>query len=68
MEAPGGRKPAAYHTVAGLVMTHLGRIPAAGDRVELGPLVFEVADMDGFRVDKVLVTRQGGNAAPTGTP
>lgn len=68
MEAPEGRKPAAYHTVAGLVMTHLGRIPAPGDRVELGPLVFEVADMDGFRVDKVLVTRHGGNAASTGNP
>lgn len=44
--------------VAGLVMTLLGRIPRAGDRVEFGPLSLEVADMDGFRVDKVLATRR----------
>jgi CBS domain containing-hemolysin-like protein len=39
-------------------MTRLGRIPSAGDRVDVGPLSVEVADMDGFRVDKVLVTRR----------
>jgi putative hemolysin len=49
----------AYHTVAGLVMTTLGRIPATGDRTQAGPLTIEVVDMDGFRVDKVLVTRGG---------
>ena len=48
----------AYHTVAGLVITLLGRIPAAGDRVDMGRLALEVVDMDGFRVDKVLVTRR----------
>jgi putative hemolysin len=47
-----------YHTVAGLVMNLLGRIPRAGDRAEKADLVFEVADMDGFRVDKVIVTRR----------
>lgn len=47
-----------YHTVAGLVMTSLGRMPSAGDRVTIGPLLLEVADMDGFRVDKVLVTKR----------
>jgi putative hemolysin len=51
-------KSRAYHTVAGLVMARLGRVPAAGDRVEAGPLVIEVTDMDGLRVDKVLVTRR----------
>jgi putative hemolysin len=57
VEDPEADKPRAYHTAAGLVMTLLGRIPAAGDRVEIGPLSLEVVDMDGFRVDKVLVTR-----------
>jgi putative hemolysin len=58
MEDPEPDGPHGYHTVAGLVMNRLGRIPATGDRVSLGTLVIEVADMDGFRVDKVLVSRQ----------
>lgn len=63
-EDPKADQPRAYHTVAGLVMTLLGRIPAAGDRVDIGPLSLEVVDMDGFRVDKVLVTRtRGANGA-----
>jgi putative hemolysin len=58
VDDPEANKPRAYHTVAGLVMTLLGRMPAAGDRVEIGPLTLEVADMDGFRVDKALVARR----------
>ncbi len=42
-------------TVGGLVMTLLGRIPSAGDQVTCCGLNFEVMDMDGRRVDKVLV-------------
>lgn len=57
VEDPEADTARAYHTVAGLVMTLLGRIPVAGDRVDIGPLSLEVVDMDGFRVDKVLVTR-----------
>jgi putative hemolysin len=57
-EDPEADRPRAYHTVAGLVITLLGRVPTAGDRVDIGPLSLEVADMDGFRVDKVLVTRR----------
>jgi putative hemolysin len=58
VEDPEPDEPHGYHTVAGLVMNRLGRIPAAGDRVSVGTLVVEVVDMDGFRVDKVLVSRQ----------
>lgn len=43
-------------TLGGLVMALLGRIPATGDRFEWEGLSFEVLDMDGRRVDKVLVT------------
>ena len=43
-------------TLGGLVMTMLGRIPSIGDRIEWGGLSLEVVDMDGRRVDKVLVT------------
>ncbi|CAN5752108.1 hypothetical protein BH23GEM5_BH23GEM5_29330 [soil metagenome] len=45
----------AYRTVGGFVITHLGRIPAAGDYFDLSGFRVEVMDMDGSRVDKVLV-------------
>jgi putative hemolysin len=46
-----------YQTVGGLVMAMLGRIPAPGDHFELEGYRLEVMDMDGRRVDKILVTR-----------
>ncbi|EPX87564.1 Hemolysin/related protein [Rubellimicrobium thermophilum DSM 16684] len=46
-----------YETVAGLVLNHLHRLPQLGDRVEAGGWRFEVVDLDGRRIDKVLVTR-----------
>lgn len=52
----------AYHTLGGFVMARLGRIPTAADRVEWGGYSFEVMDMDGRRVDKILVSRSA--AAP----
>ena len=45
-----------YQTVGGMVMDLLGRVPAAGDRFEWDGYSFEVLDMDGRRVDKVLIT------------
>ena len=42
-----------YDTVGGLVMTYLGRIPAAGDRVEVAGHEFAVVAMKGKRVTKV---------------
>jgi putative hemolysin len=46
-----------YQTVGGFIMTSFGHIPAAGDYFERYGFRFEVIDMDGRRVDKVLVTR-----------
>ncbi len=46
----------AYQTLAGFVLAQLGRIPRAGEGFEWGGFRFEVADMDGNRVDKVIVT------------
>lgn len=46
-----------FDTVAGLVLRELGRIPRAGDRVDVSGLTLEVVDMDGRRIDKVIVTR-----------
>jgi putative hemolysin len=45
-----------YETLAGFVMTSLGRIPRASDQFEWEGLRFEVVDMDARRVDKVLVS------------
>ncbi len=45
-----------YHTLGGLVMLALGRIPRIGDVFERDDYRFEVVDMDGNRVDRVLVS------------
>ena len=47
-------------TVAGLVVTMMQKLPEAGDRIASGPLDFEVVDMDGRRVDKIIVRRNFG--------
>jgi putative hemolysin len=46
---------ARYQTIGGFIMAVLGRIPTSGDQFEFEGLSIEVVDMDGFRVDKVLV-------------
>ena len=46
-----------YQTLAGFVLTRLERVPSEGDRFDWHGYSFEVVDMDGRRVDKVLVTR-----------
>jgi putative hemolysin len=46
-----------YETVAGLVLNQLHRLPTLGDTVEAGGWRFEVVDLDGRRIDKVLVSR-----------
>ncbi len=45
-----------YNTLAGMVMLLLGRLPQTADTVEWGGWRFEVVDLDGKRVDKVLAT------------
>jgi len=47
-----------YSTVSGLVLAKLERIPVAGDIVRWQGLVVEVVDMDGRRIDKLLVRRE----------
>ena len=58
-----GEERGSYQTLAGFVMTRLGRVPRAADYFEWGGLCFEVMDMDGRRVDKVLVTPATPRAA-----
>ncbi len=45
-----------YHTLAGFVMTQMERLPSVADRFVWKGLRFEVANMDGYRIDKVIVT------------
>ena len=47
-----------FHTIGGFVMHHLGRIPVASDTFERDEFIFEVVDMDGNRVDKVLIRKK----------
>jgi putative hemolysin len=46
-----------YNTLAGLLMSVSGRLPALGERVDCQDWRFEVVDLDGRRIDKVLATR-----------
>jgi putative hemolysin len=44
-----------FHTVAGFVLHRFGQVPKAGDSLDWNGIRFEVVDMDGRRIDKVLV-------------
>jgi putative hemolysin len=46
-----------YHTLAGFIMTQLGRLPSISDNFAWNDLRIEVVDMDRRRIDKVLVSR-----------
>ena len=46
-----------YNTVAGLLMSVSGSLPAAGERIECGEWLFEVASLDGKRIDKIVARR-----------
>ena len=54
-ELPGA---GTYHTVGGLMLALLKRVPREGDRIVWAGWRFEVVDMDGRRVDKVLASRE----------
>jgi putative hemolysin len=46
-----------YQTFAGYLLQEFGAIPGVGDKIEAGGWRFEIVDMDGRRIDKVLATR-----------
>lgn len=52
-----GQETHEFTTVAGFVLYQMGRIPQVADHFRWSDLRFEVVDMDGRRVDKVLVSR-----------
>lgn len=47
-----------HNTVSGLLLEELSRIPSTGDVVVWNGFRFEVVDMDGARIDKVLVSKE----------
>ena len=47
-----------YNTLAGLLMSVSGQLPGVGERIDCGEWVFEVVDLDGKRIDKVLALPQ----------
>ena len=47
----------AYETVAGFVLAHLQHLPETGEYIETSGWRFEVVDLDGRRIDKVLASR-----------
>lgn len=59
-ETFSGEKQNAYFTVGGLVIHLLGRIPIETDTIHEKGYRLEVVDMDGHRVDKVLVSKNIG--------
>lgn len=52
-----GEEDTGYQTLAGFILFYLGRLPQSGDYFEWSGLRFEIVDMDGKRIDKVLVSR-----------
>lgn len=53
-----GEERGAYETLGGFVMSELGEIPSSGKHFQWAGFRFEVVDMDGLRVDKVLIERE----------
>lgn len=51
-----GENEGNFDTVAGFILHEMQRIPATGDKMEWKELKFEIIDMDGHRIDKILVT------------
>lgn len=55
VETLSGEKRDAYQTLGGFVFTKMGRVPSVAESFEWHGLRFEIVDMDGKRIDKVLV-------------
>lgn len=60
LSAPQIEELSRYRTLGGFVMAKLRRVPEPGDNFQWGDLHFEVAAMQGRRVDKVMVARREG--------
>jgi putative hemolysin len=59
LNLPGGD----YETVAGFILSHLGRMPKEGEHFKYQNLKFVVTEMRGMKIEKVMVTRETSIAA-----
>ena len=59
LNLPGGD----YETVAGFILSHLGRIPKRGEQFKYQNLKFVVTEMRGMKIEKVMLTREKGVAS-----
>ena len=57
-----------YHTMAGFVLWHLGRLPVQGEKMAWRDLTIEVIDMDGLVIDKLLIQRRESQGLRAGRP
>ena len=56
-----------YETVAGFVLSYLGRIPRQGEQLRYGNLKLAIAEMKGMKIEKLVVTKEG-TVAPKREP
>jgi putative hemolysin len=63
-ELPASRH---YQTVAGFLLSRFGRIPDVGDRIEVEGCRFEIVDLDGRRIDKLLAMKISDASAQADT-
>jgi len=68
VDAIPGEKRDAYQTLGGFVFTQMGRIPSVAESFEWRGLRFEIVDMDGKRIDKVLVVSKDAVSSANTTP
>ncbi len=68
IETMPGESRASFHTLAGFLLSHLGRIPQVGERIAFDQFSFEIIDMDRHRIDKVLLTITPPSSPPSSLP
>ncbi len=47
-----------FHTISGFILHELGHLPTTGEIIKWNGFVFEIVDMDGMRIDKILIKRE----------
>ncbi len=47
-----------FNTLGGLLLNELKHIPSAGEKLKWNDFEFEIMDMDGIRIDKILITKE----------
>jgi putative hemolysin len=57
LSLPGLPSDGDFHTLAGFVLHLFGELPGEGDSIEYQNYVFKVKEMDGNRIDKLLITK-----------